>query len=142
MENFICPDCGGKIDANSRKPVDTVGTGMTELAIGTAYARIMHFFYIFYMICALIGFTAYSFKLDTLLYIITVVPVSVFLIQSFLRTTTFPSGVLFLPLGAAAGYLYFKTIQGSCLGIHFVFFLRHLIRDIFFRLISKLINLK
>ncbi|MCQ2589422.1 MAG: zinc ribbon domain-containing protein [Treponema sp.] len=142
MEQLICPECGEKVGKNSRKPVDTLGTGITEQKIGYAYARIMHFFYIFYFLCAVLGYCAFFFKLDRFLYIITAIPVSAFLIQTVFRTSTFPMGMVFLPIGAGLGYFFLHSIQGICIGVHSVFLIRHVLRDILFRLIGKLLKLK
>ena len=44
-------------------------------------------------------------------------------------------------IGAVVGYYYFKSIEGACLGVHIVFLIRHLIRDIFFTLLFKFIKM-
>lgn len=142
LDTLICPCCGASVGRNSRKPVDIAGTEKTETAIGNAYYKILRFFYLFYVICAIAGYTAYSFHLDTFLYISTIIPLVVFTIQLITGTATFRTGIFLLPIGAMLGIFIFHTIQGSCLGIHTVFLLRHLIRDIFFKFINWLINLK
>jgi len=82
----------------------------------------------------------YIFHLDKMLYIATGIALGAFLLQWITRTVTFSWGVLLLPAGAAAGYLIFNSIQGACLGVDIVFLARHIIRDIIFKLIGKLIK--
>ena len=97
--------------------------------------------YIFYMVMGLLGIIGFIFGVDKLLYIATGISIGAFIIQFLTGTLIFTSGIIFLPLGAAAGFIYFKTIEGACLGIHLVFLIRHIIRDIFFALIFKLIRM-
>ena len=141
LDNLVCPNCKKKVPKDSRKPIDNSATEKTEMAIGRGFAAVMHFFYIFYLICGVAGILAYFFNLNSLLYIVTGIALGTFFIQTVFRFSTFRTGFIFLPLGAVAGFLIIKTPQGACLGVHIVFLLRHLIRDIFWKLISKLISI-
>lgn len=141
LDNLVCPVCHAHIDKNSRKPVDQYETTRTEAAIGRGFASIFRFFYLFYLICAIASLLAFIFRVDSLLYTLTAIALGTYIIQLFFRITNFRSGIIFLPLGAAAGFFIFKSPQGICLGIMMIFMIRHLIRDLFWKLISKLIRL-
>ena len=93
------------------------------------------------MVLGLLGVAGFVSGIDKLLYAATAISLAAFIIQFMTGTLIFASGIIFLPLGAAAGYFYFKSIEGACLGIHIVFLIRHLIRDIFFMLLFKLIRM-
>ena len=140
-DDLICPECGGIIGKNSRNPANKINSDKTEEAIGNTFARLLHMSYIFYMVMGLLGIIGFIFGVDKLLYIATGISIGAFIIQFLTGTLIFTSGIIFLPLGAAAGFIYFKTIEGACLGIHLVFLIRHIIRDIFFALIFKLIRM-
>ncbi len=129
------------MEKNSRDLSNRAETEKTEEAIGNIFAKLLYLSYIFYMVMGLLGVAGFLLGIYKLLYISTVISLSAFLIQFMTGTLIFRSGIIFLPIGAAAGYYYFKSIEGACLGIHIVFLIRHLIRDIFFRLIFKLIRM-
>ncbi len=140
-DDLICPECGGVIGKNSRNPDRRVDSEKTEEAIGSIFAKLLHMSYIFYMVLGLLGVAGFVSGIDKLLYAATAISLAAFMIQFMTGTLIFASGIIFLPLGAAAGYYYFKSIEGVCLGIHIVFLIRHLIRDIFFMLLFKLIRM-
>ncbi len=140
-DDLICPECGNIIDKNSRHPANTdEGTKHTEEGIGRIFAGLYNLFFIFYMLMAIIGVIAFVSGMKTLLFTVTVISLAVFIIQLITGTLIFTSGIFFLPVGAVIGYLIFKSIPGACLGIHIVFLIRHILRDIIFRLLGKLIN--
>lgn len=141
LDNLVCPICHAPIDKNSRKPVDQYETTRTEEAIGRGFAAIFRFFYLFYLICAIASILAFIFRVDSLLYTLTAIALGTYILQIIFRVTNFRSGIFFLPLGAALGFLLLKTPQGACLGVMTVFMIRHLIRDLFWKLISKLFRL-
>ena len=140
-DDLICPECGRVIGKNSRNPENKVNSDKTEEAIGNAFARLLHMSYIFYMVMGLLGVTGFILEAHKLLYIATGISIGAFIIQFLTGTLIFTSGIIFLPLGAAAGYIYFRSIEGAFLGIHLVFLIRHIIRDIFFALIFRLIRM-
>ncbi len=140
-ENLICPECGGIIDKNSRNPASRIDSGKTEAAIGNVFSRLLHMSYIFYMFMGLLGVAGFVLGIHKLLYAATVISLLAFVIQYFTGSLIFMSGIILLPVGAAAGYFYFKSMEGACLGVHVVFLLRHLIRDIFYTLLFKLIRM-
>lgn len=140
-DDLICPECGNVIGKNSRNPANRLDSDKTEEAIGNTFAKLLHLSYIFYMVMGLLGVAGFLTGVNKLLYIATVISLLAFVIQFMTGTLVFTSGIIFLPAGAAAGYYYFRTIEGACLGIHIVFLIRHLIRDIFFMLLFKLIGM-
>ena len=140
-DDLICPECGSVIGKNSRNPANRIDSGKTEEAIGNTFARLLHMSYIFYMVMGLLGVAGFVFGINKLLYAATIISLTAFILQFMTGTLIFSSGIIFLPIGAAAGYFYFKSIEGACLGIHAVFLIRHVIRDIFFALLFKLIRM-
>ena len=76
-----------------------------------------------------------------LLYAVTAISLSAFLIQILTGNLVFTSGIIFLPAGALLGYLHYRSPEGACLGIRLVFVIRHLIRDLLFMLLTKLIRM-
>ncbi len=139
-EDLICPTCGNIIDKNSRNPESKAAIEETEEKIGRVYAALLHMGYIFYMVMGVIGATGFFLDVRMLLYVATGISLAVYVIQFLTGTVTFPSGVILLPAGAVACYFYFHTIEGACLGIHLVFLIRHLIRDVIFRLVLTFIR--
>lgn len=137
LDNLICPECGGKIDKNSRKPV--VKDNIDE-NIGLIIKKIFEFCYIFYLLLAVAGIVAYFLSLPTLLYVVTAISLFAFVVQFFSGYITFKSGFFFLPLGAVIGYFKFGTLEGACLCVMIVFVIRHLIRDIILRLIMSIVR--
>ena len=138
---LICPECGGIIDKNSRRPADDESVRKTEEAMGRAVGGLFHLAYIFYLALGIVGVLSFVFGLSGLLYAVTVVVLAVYIIQFATGNLAFTSGVVFLPVGAIIGFLIFKSIGGACLGIHVVFIVRHLIRDVIYRLIFRLIRM-
>ncbi len=137
---LICPECGNVIEKNSRNPEKKLDSEKTDERIGNVFANLMHLSYIFYMIIGLIGTISYLLGIYALLYIATAVSLAAFILQLITGTVTFTTGVFFIPAGAVAGFVFLQGIPGACLGVHIVFLIRHLIRDIFFRLIWKLLG--
>lgn len=136
-----CPGCGKVIGKDSRRPIDRRETLKMEENIGRGFYWLFRLSYIFYLLISTIGIVCFSFKFDKALFIITAFILGVFILQHISGYHTFKKGFIFLPMGAVAGFLIFKSVQGACFGVHIVFFLRHLIRDIFYALIWKLVKL-
>lgn len=141
LDNLVCPQCHNPIDKNSRKPVDNSGTEQTEAFIGNTLATVFSFFYLFYLCFSIAGVLGYIFKIYSLEYWCTGICIGVYILQTMLRCNTFPMGMFLLPAGAVAGWLILKTTPGACLGVLIVFIARHLIRDVFWALLRKLIKL-
>lgn len=144
MNSLVCPVCGSKVDKDSRAPElkkVSDGTDKTVDAIGKTLSCLMTLNYMFYISISIVAVVAYYFNLDKLLYTMTGISLGMFLIQLFSRSLGFRSGIIFLPLGAAAGYYLLKSPRGACFGIAIVFILRHLIRDIILTIIIKILDL-
>ncbi len=139
--DLICPKCGGIIAKNSRHPTDSGDAEKIEEGMGRTLAGLFRFFYFFYLIIGIAGVLSFWRGFDKLLYVLTIIALCTYIFQLFTGTSTFMSGIIFLPSGALLGYLYFKNIAGVCLGIHIVFLIRHLIRDLVYGLIFKLIKM-
>ncbi len=143
LDSLVCPECGSRIDKDSRNPaLDEVAraTDKTEETIGNAFGCLMSLNYVFFMSISVAAIVAYNFHWDMVLYILTGISLGLFVIQLFFRSVAFRTGFIFLPLGAAIGYFVLKSVRGACLGIAIVFIARHLIRALFWRLLSRLFS--
>ena len=143
LDSLVCPECGSRIDKDSRNPaLDEVAraTDKTEETIGNAFGCLMSLNYVFFMSISVAAIVAYNFHWDIALYILTGISLGLFVIQLFFRSVAFMTGFIFLPLGAAIGYFVLKSVRGACLGIAIVFIARHLIRALFWRLLSRLFS--
>ena len=137
---LICPECGNEVPKNSRNPEHGRAAEESEEKIGKAAAVLFHLSYIFYIALAAIGFIGYFAGIGGLLWGTVALSLTAYLVQCLTHTTSFPFGVVLLPAGAIAGYFVFKGISGAGLGIHAVFAIRHLLRDVFYRLIFWIIG--
>ncbi|MBR4005295.1 MAG: zinc ribbon domain-containing protein [Treponema sp.] len=142
LDNLVCPECGSLIDKNSRNPAEDTSaqTEKLENAIGNTFSVFIWINYIFFVAISIFAIVAYNRHWDKALYIATGISLGVFVIQLFFHSLSFRTGLFFLPVGAAAGYLILHTIQGACLGIAIVFIARHLIRALFYRLLGRVIS--
>ena len=140
-DDLICPECGSVVGKNSRNPARRAAAEEADERVGRFAAGLFHLSYIFYMLMGALGIAGFFLHVDLLLYIATALSVGVFLLQLFTGSLLFASGVFLLPLGAVLGYVYFKDLRGACLGIHIVFLLRHLVRDVFYFLFWKAVGL-
>ena len=143
LDSLVCPECGSRIDKDSRNPaLEEVSraTDKTEETIGNAFGCLMSLNYVFFMSISVAAIVAYNFHWDMALYILTGISLGLFVIQLFFRSVAFRTGFIFLPLGAAIGYFVLKSLRGACLGIAIVFIARHLIRALFWRLLSRLFS--
>ncbi len=139
-EPLICPTCGNIIEKNSRDPEHGKEAEKSEETIGRAFGTLFHLSYIFYITLAIAGAIGFVTGFYILLYVTVAISLISYGIQLMIGMTTFPSGVIFLPIGGVLGYVIFKKPEGIWLGVHAVFFLRHLIRDIFYRFIFWIIR--
>lgn len=137
LDNLVCPECGGKIGAESRRPVDP-RIEQNEENIGRIMCAVVGFNYMFFLFFALIGIIAYFFDAYTVLYVTTAINLFAYLSHAFRGSTMFKSGIFFIPLGAAVFYYVFKTPQSACLGVQAVFLIRHLLRDLLYTSIIKI----
>ena len=137
LDNLVCPECGRKIDKNSRLVIDDEEN---DQKVASVLSGIFTFFWFFYLVLSLLGIGAYFLKWYMALYVLTGIILSVYTVQLVFGSASFISGIILIPAGAVAAYLHFKTIPGACLGIMAVFTLRHLIRDVIWRLIMTLVR--
>ena len=138
--DLICPECGSVIGKNSRNPAIKENAEKTEENIGNLFAGLMHLSYIFYMVLALAGVICYFTGIYPLLFAAALISVTAYIIQLITGTVTFASGMILLPAGAVLGFIFAGGIPGACLGIHLVFLIRHLVRDIILRLIFRFLE--
>ena len=140
-ETLICPECGHVVGYNSNNPVRLRETEKADEVIGGIFVFFLRMAWIFYMLMGILGIAGFFFKLNMLLYAVTAISLSAFLVQILTGNLVFTSGIIFLPAGALLGYLHYRSPEGACLGIHLVFVIRHLIRDLLFMLLTKLIRM-
>ncbi len=138
-EALICPECGNIIDKNSRHPADQAAAS-TEEGLGRAVGWFFRFCYVFYLVLGVLGVIGYVTGIYGLLYAATIISISAYIIQLFTGTLAFTSGVILIPIGAALGYFFFGGIAGACLGVHIVFLARHVLRDIVYSIIIRLVR--
>ncbi len=139
-DDIICPGCGKVVPKNSRRPDQGAEADRSEESIGRFFSVLFHLSYIFYITLAVLGIVGKLTGFLPLLYITALISLGAYGLQCLTRTTAFPSGMFFIPAAAVVGFIIFKDISGSCLSIHIVFLLRHLIRDIFYRLFFYIIR--
>lgn len=140
-DDLICPECGNIIDKESRDPSGKEMAERTEETVGQIYARLLRLSYIFYLTLGIIGIIGFVSGIYPILYAASAISLIAYVLQFITGTLRFRSGLIFLPLGAVIGYLYFGTPEGACLGVHIIFLIRHLIRDIFFRLLFAFLRM-
>lgn len=145
LDNLICPECGSKVDKNSRTPVDKPLVEDASQAEDMIAGGLYFFYrirYYFFLAFAIVGIVAYFTGMDQLLYTVTAINVGVYVIGLLLGRITFLSGVAFIPMGAAIGYNFVDaSLNGICLGILVVFAIRHLCKSVFYSLIRALVRL-
>ena len=137
---LFCPVCGAHVDKESRNPGPKREAEMAEAQIGGFFATVMRIMYLFFFVMSAVGIAAFFLKLYTVLYVVSAIVLVIYLIQIFTGTSNFKLGLLLVPLGGVIAFLITRSIPGIFLGMMIVFFLRHLIRDMIYRLIFKLIN--
>lgn len=140
LDTLVCPECKNPIDKNSRAPIKGKSTDDRSADIGKFIGFCLRFSYLFYFTLSVIGIVAFLFRLNTALYIVSGISLAVYIILMFIGVRNFKLGLVLLPIGALAGALIFKSPAGAAFGVCIVFFLRHLIRDIFLTLIFKLVD--
>lgn len=142
LDNLICPECKNPVPKNSFKPnlQDQIGTEKTINAIGSTLMTIMYIAYYFYFALAIAGVIFFYFKLNTLLYISTGINLCIFIIQLLTGFKSFKWGIPIIPVAAIIGLFVLKGIPGACFSIQLVFIIRFVLRDIFFRLLLKLVS--
>lgn len=117
LDNLICPQCGQKIDKNSRHPVDRAGTERVEQQIGQAIYSVMRILFFIQIIIAVTGMVAFCLHLYTAVYILTGITVLMFL--SRFGRSMYCNAWTFLAMVAGAGiaYKFYETTEGACFGV-------------------------
>jgi len=153
-EDLICPNCGNKVDKNSRRPAggnsDSTNNNISNNNISkssdindgieNAISKAFRISYLFYVTLALIGIICYFLHAYKVMYIMTAIVLVAYIIQLVIGSASFVLGVILIPVGGALGFFLLHGLNGACLGILAIFFIRHVIRDIFLSLIEKLIS--
>ena len=137
LENLVCPECGHRIGKNSRLVVDD--TENEEKMLGFL-GGVLTFFWFFYLIISLLGIGAYFLHWDKTLYVLTGIILCVYSAQMLWGSGRFALGLILIPAGAVAGYIYLKTVQGACFGVMAVFAARHIIRDVIWNLVMLIVR--
>lgn len=145
LDNLICPECGSKVDKNSRTPIDkplVEDAAQAETLISAVFYYLYRIRYFFFLAFSITGIVAYFTGLDKLLYTVTAISVGVYVIGLMLGRIVFLSGIAFIPMGAALGYyLVSSSLDGICLGIMIVFAIRHMFKAFFYKFIHWLSRL-
>lgn len=140
LDVLFCPVCGSHVGKESRDPAPRREAEKTEAKIGGFFATLLRISYLFFFVMSAIGIVAFFIKLYPVLYVVSAVVLVVYLIMLFSGITNFKLGIILVPIGGVVGFLITKSIPGICLGMMIVFCVRHLIRDMIYTLVWKLIN--
>lgn len=140
LNHLVCPECKQPIDKNSRPPIEGKSTDEVTTEIGNFIGFCLRFSYLFYFVLSAVGIVAFIFKWFPVLYVVTGTQLLVYIFLMIIGVRNFKWGLLLIPVGAIIGFIIFRSIAGICLGICIVYFVRHLIRDMFLRLIFKMVD--
>lgn len=139
LENLICPKCGGVVGKESRRPksakeIEDLHHMENQIGKGLMWWR--HLMYILYVFFALAGIGMFFLKAYTALYIFTIIAVCTYVFRFYFVR----NGYIFMFLGAVAGYYFFETLQGVCVGICGGLVVVYLMRRLMGRLFGKAIS--
>ncbi|MCR5824147.1 MAG: hypothetical protein K6G60_06940 [Lachnospiraceae bacterium] len=140
-KDLICPECGTVIPKNSRNPMQGIEAERSEERVGHIFGVFLHFAYIYYLTLAVLGIIGFFTGLHGLLVITAAISLLSYAVQKITDTTNFSLGIILIPAGAIIAGLYFQSVEGALLGVHIVFLIRHLIRDIILRIIFWFVDL-
>ncbi|MBP5157332.1 MAG: hypothetical protein ILP18_05625 [Treponema sp.] len=138
LDDLVCPECGCKIDRNSRRPLEEPDEGGVDMSLGLMLLVLVRIGFVFFALLSLLGVGAFFLHWSWGLRILTGICLLVFLMQLALGVHQFRSGPVFLPLGAAAGFFFLRSLDGVFLGIAAVFIVRHVLLEFVFWLFGKL----
>lgn len=142
-DNLICPECGSKIDPNSRSAPNAVKSQRNDadLVAATAFSVYSIIRWYFYAAVSIFGIIAYNMHWDIGLYIATGLCLFVFCFR-FLFMGGFFRNISWLAAGGALSFFFIEqNIKGICLGILIVLLIKHVIKEILARLFRWLIDL-
>lgn len=144
LDELVCPDCGSKIDKNSRPRMKGTSEDTVYRRIGNTYVIFITIIYLFSLVLACIGTFGFFTHLDKLLFIMTGVSLlSIFI--SIVSKRVSGLWILLFVFGAVLGAIIVSNVsgianifRGACVGIELAIVLRYIIRDVFYRLIFAL----
>ena len=140
LDSLICPECGCKVEKNSRNPDLVNNDDNIESGIGNAFAVFFRIMYLFYFLFAFPSLFFYYFSLSRLLFIFTAINVVFYLLQLVFWGGRFAAGVILIPIGAVVSFFVLRTFMGVCLGIQIVFLAYFLIRGLFYDILFGIIR--
>lgn len=142
LDELVCPECGSKIDKNSRQPRNVLQEEKMEIAIGRGINGLMWLGFVIYILVATVGIIAFCLRLDIFLYIITAIGMVTFLVKYGRGTSFIDSGILWVVLGAVFGFFLYRSVPGICFGINAGIIIRqvikYLIMGLLFRVLRRL----
>ena len=138
LDSLVCPDCGCKVEKNSKNPEVAFDSDRMETGIGNAIALFFRLIYLFYFLFAFPSMFFYYFSMTKLLYIFTVINLVFYLWQLFWGGRFF-IGVILLPVGAAVAFYFLHSLSAACFGVQIVFLAYFVIRGLFYELLFRLI---
>lgn len=140
LDGLVCPECGCRIERNSRRPLEDPEEERLEMSLGLVLLVLFRIGYYFFAVFSLLGAAAFFLHVSWLLRLSVGICLATFLLQLVLKVHQFRTGPLFLPLGAAAGFFFMRSLDGACLGICAVFMVRHIMWEIFSWIIGKIMG--
>ncbi len=144
LDNLICPECGQKIDKNSRKTDEIRATGEYEVAenmISGGLSCLYTIRYYFFLVLSVIGIVAFFGENYKLMVAMTIANVVIYVIGIFLTRRFSIWGLGFIAAGGFLGYQFMVAdINGICFGILCAFTVRHIMKAFLFRLLFGLLN--
>lgn len=145
LNHLICPVCGCQIHKDSKAVGEDAkeyaqATEKTEAAIGNIIMKIARFNYVFFLLMGMIGVFLYLLHLTNVMYVFTIVTVLLFLIDGFRGAVSALLNVGLTVISGFAGYYFLQNIEGICLGFFVMLFIRHLCKNILWRLFWRFLR--
>jgi len=141
LDHLTCPVCGEKIPKDARAVYREVeeGTRKTEESIGNIFYFILKFSYIFYLLFGVAGTILCLLHLDKAAMVLALISGLIFLGSAFSERKKLLIRVLVVGLFGYLGYRFSSGINGICLGFFIMLILRHIGKDILWKLMWKFI---
>lgn len=136
LDTLICPECGNLISRDSKKPADENGGKQTEHIVGKVYTGIIQIGFISLFLSFVLGYIAYFFKWDAVLYIDTVVGLIGYAVIYGLLNPN----ILYVIIGALGGTVITHSLQGCCIGLITGMFVRRVLGKILMKVIASLVT--
>lgn len=132
MDENIHVEESNKQEANSKPEAKK------ELTAGDVMDKAASVAYWFYAVLAAAAIVTYAINQNKALYIITGVLVVASVIQFFIGWVWSRLGILLIPVGIGFGIYLWGGLRGACLGIAIAFLIRHIFREIVWKVLLKL----